>query len=268
MHLFSLCQTWLNLKTHNVSETENRTSCLTTLVRQSQSVAAAGGGGGWHKGGEGVGRPPGRIAELAAPIGLLPLTLVLSWDPFPPQMAVPIGPVPSLSLPGLSSPPYFPLVSLGRLCQQSPWTVLLCCSVSGPQRAALAIGQAQGVQAATPIPAVEDPLPNGGFWGPGCPLAGPLPQRHLPAFNPPLTALSPACGKRILCPPTPSHRPLGPWCVCCVHDTECVFASAYQVPGRPPFPRVAWMPLGVMGRGWCGSGVQGGGGAWWLGWLC
>ena len=31
MHLYSLCQTWLNLKTHTVSETENRTSCLTTL---------------------------------------------------------------------------------------------------------------------------------------------------------------------------------------------------------------------------------------------
>ena len=35
MHLSSLCQTWLNLKTHTVSETENRTLCLTTLVRQS-----------------------------------------------------------------------------------------------------------------------------------------------------------------------------------------------------------------------------------------
>ena len=31
----------LNLKTHTVSETENRTSCLTTLVRQSQSVAVS-----------------------------------------------------------------------------------------------------------------------------------------------------------------------------------------------------------------------------------
>ena len=41
MHLYSLCQTWLTLKTHTVSETENRTSCLTTLVRQSQSVAVS-----------------------------------------------------------------------------------------------------------------------------------------------------------------------------------------------------------------------------------
>ena len=41
VHLYSLCQTWLNLKTHTVSETENRTSCLTTLVRQSQSVAVS-----------------------------------------------------------------------------------------------------------------------------------------------------------------------------------------------------------------------------------
>ena len=53
MHLYSLCQTWLNLKTHTVSETENRTSCLTTLVRQSQSVAVSrleGGGGGQCRG--------------------------------------------------------------------------------------------------------------------------------------------------------------------------------------------------------------------------
>ena len=41
MHLYSLCQTWLNLKTHTVSETENRTSCLTTVVR-------SGGGGYPH----------------------------------------------------------------------------------------------------------------------------------------------------------------------------------------------------------------------------
>ena len=31
MHLYSLCQTWLNLKTHTVPETENRTSRLTTI---------------------------------------------------------------------------------------------------------------------------------------------------------------------------------------------------------------------------------------------
>ena len=34
MHLYSLCQTWLNLKTHTVSETENRTSCLTTVSQK------------------------------------------------------------------------------------------------------------------------------------------------------------------------------------------------------------------------------------------
>ena len=37
MHLYSLCQTWLNLTTHTASETENRTSCLTT-------VSVCGGG--------------------------------------------------------------------------------------------------------------------------------------------------------------------------------------------------------------------------------
>ena len=42
--------------------------------------------------------------ELAAPIGLSPLTLVLSLNPLPPQVA-PIA----LPLPGLPSPPLHPL---------------------------------------------------------------------------------------------------------------------------------------------------------------
>ena len=51
MHLYSLCQTWLNLKTHTVSETENRTSCLTTVsqtitVSSCQSDISNGVGGG------------------------------------------------------------------------------------------------------------------------------------------------------------------------------------------------------------------------------
>ena len=66
--------------------------------------------------------------ELAAPIGLSPLTLVLSLNPLPPQVA-PIA----LPLPGLPSPPlhplpfprdpYTPFLPLGRLCQRTPWTV-------------------------------------------------------------------------------------------------------------------------------------------------
>ena len=77
MHLYSLCQTWLNLKTHTVSETENRTSCLTTVsqtitVSSCQSdisnqcrikkpcitgmaVKSWGGGGGCGKDGGGMG---------------------------------------------------------------------------------------------------------------------------------------------------------------------------------------------------------------------
>ena len=68
MHLYALCQTRLNLKMHTVSGTENRTSCLTTLVRQSQSMAVSqrpvisvgmewrgwGWGGGGGGGGLGV----------------------------------------------------------------------------------------------------------------------------------------------------------------------------------------------------------------------
>ena len=44
VQLYSLCQTRLNLMTHTVSETEDRTSCLTTV---SQTIAV-GGGGFWH----------------------------------------------------------------------------------------------------------------------------------------------------------------------------------------------------------------------------
>ena len=39
VHLYSLCQTWLTLKTHTVSETENRTSCL-TAVSQTITVSS------------------------------------------------------------------------------------------------------------------------------------------------------------------------------------------------------------------------------------
>ena len=38
MHLFSLCETCLNLKTHTVSETGNRTSRLTTV---SQTITVS-----------------------------------------------------------------------------------------------------------------------------------------------------------------------------------------------------------------------------------
>ena len=44
MHLYSLCQTGVSLKTHTVSETENRTSCLTT-VSQTNNFGAGGGEG-------------------------------------------------------------------------------------------------------------------------------------------------------------------------------------------------------------------------------
>ena len=93
MHLYSLCQTWLNLKTHTVSETENRTSCLTT-VSQTITVSScqsdisnqcriktpcitgmaekAGGGGGGRAsfehgegGGEGVLDPKLGVPKMA-----------------------------------------------------------------------------------------------------------------------------------------------------------------------------------------------------------
>ena len=42
VHLYSLCQTWLNLKAHTMSETETRTSCLTVCPERG------GGGLCWH----------------------------------------------------------------------------------------------------------------------------------------------------------------------------------------------------------------------------
>ena len=57
--------------------------------------------------------------QLAAPIGRSPFA-ALPLAPFPPKAVVPIGlspPVSFLFLLGLSFPPYFPFLSLGRLCQ-------------------------------------------------------------------------------------------------------------------------------------------------------
>ena len=45
----SAYETWLNLRTHAVSETENRTSCLTTVsqtITVSSCQSDGGGGGG------------------------------------------------------------------------------------------------------------------------------------------------------------------------------------------------------------------------------
>ena len=56
-------------------------------------------------------------------------------------------------------------------------------------------------------------LPDGGFWSPGCPLAGPLPQQgHITTFCLRVPTLSPPCGERIMSPPPPTC----PECVYCV----------------------------------------------------
>ena len=47
VHRYSLCQTWLNLKTHTVSETEKRTSRLTTVSQTITVTSCPGGGGGY-----------------------------------------------------------------------------------------------------------------------------------------------------------------------------------------------------------------------------
>ena len=60
----------------------------------------------------------------------------------------------------------------------------------------------------------ELPLPNGGFWALGCPLAGSFPQQvHITTSLLQIPALSPPFGERITYP-LPS--PFCPCCVCCV----------------------------------------------------
>ena len=56
--------------------------------------------------------------------------------------------------------------------------------------------------------------PKRQLWTPGCPLARPLSQRgQLTNFRLSNPALSPPCGKHIMCP---HPHPLCPWCVYCV----------------------------------------------------
>ena len=112
-----------------------------------------GGGGGWHDASLCC------CLQLAAPVGLSPLTLAVSLNPVPPhhpQAAAPISLSPPCALPlpawpTLTSPLTLP--SLGRLCQRSPWTVpvsLLC--VGSTRR-----------RARRPVPAVGDPSPTAAF---------------------------------------------------------------------------------------------------------
>ena len=114
--------------------------------------------------------------QLAAPIGLAPLTPALPLSTFPPQAVGPIAHshlVPSHSLPGLPLPPYSPFLSLRRLCQQSPRTVPVSLFRVGSTRwraTALAVGQA--CPSGHPQTGGGGPLPNSGCWAPGCPLVG------------------------------------------------------------------------------------------------
>ena len=106
--------------------------------------------------------------------------------------------VPSLSLPGLSLPPYSAFLSLGRQCQRSPGTVpgsLLC--VGSTRRGATALATGQGRPSGHPIPAV------GGPWGVHLDAPGQW-RVQLPSLTPTHpqqpSALSPACGEHIMCP--------------------------------------------------------------------
>ena len=96
--------------------------------------------------------------QLAAPIGLSPLTAALPSNPFPPQLAVPIGLSPPRALPL----PAWPILPLVGCANGAPGLSLLHCSVSrlhgGGQ---LPSPLARYVQ--VPIPAVGDPSPTAAF---------------------------------------------------------------------------------------------------------
>ena len=119
-----------------------------------------GGGGAWHDAWMYC------CQQLAAPIGLSPLTLALSMNPSPPPgrrrspLASPPCALP-LPLPGPSIPPYSPFLSLCRLCQRAPGLS------TGPLHW-------PGASKWTPHTGGGGTLPNRGFWALGCPLAGSL----------------------------------------------------------------------------------------------
>ena len=106
--------------------------------------------------------------KVAAHIGLSPLARVLSLNPFPPQVAVPI----SLSCPSALDLPVLPiLTSLNSL--PFPWEVTPMEPLHSPcftalrstQRRASGITVGQGRPARHPIQAVEEPSPTAvGPW--------------------------------------------------------------------------------------------------------
>ena len=68
-----------------------------------------------------------------------------------------------------------------------------------------------GVSKRSSQPGGEGPLPNSGFWAPGCPLAGSFPRHgHITTFCLSVPALRPPCGERIMYPLPPT---LCPWYV-------------------------------------------------------
>ena len=87
-------------------------------------------------------------------------------------------PVPFLFFLGLSFPLYLPFLSLGRLCRRSPRNFPVSLRrVGSTRRRATSRAVGQGRPSGHPKPAVWDPIPNGGFWALGCPLAGSIPRR-------------------------------------------------------------------------------------------
>ena len=133
---------------------------------------------------------------------LLALTLPL---PFPfPSLGLSLR---RLQCPA-ASPHSFPSHSLGRLCQQSSRTCpvsLLC--VDSTQRK---LRRWPGASKRPSQAGGEVPLPNGGWWALGWPLAGSFPRwGRITTFRIQVPALSPSFGERNTNPlPSPS-------CLCC-----------------------------------------------------
>ena len=125
-------------------------------TRACTGCCSGGGGWGWHN------TSLCCCLQLAAPIGLSPLTAALHLKPLPPQAAAPIG----LSPPCAPAPPSFPS---GGSANGAPGLSLFHCSVprlhgGGQTPSPLA----RCVQADNPTPAVGDPSPTAAFfWGGG-----------------------------------------------------------------------------------------------------
>ena len=173
--------------------------------------------------------PPFDLPRPPCPNLPSPLPFPFPW-PFPPWAVVPIGlatllpfPFPWSVVP--TEPPDLPCFTSLRRVHAEEGKCLRCWPGASKRPS-----QAGG----------EVPLPNGGLWALGWPLAGSFPRRgHITTFLLQVPALSPSFGERNTNPlPSPS-------CLCCA-DGGCGVGVGARGSGMY---RETWGgPLAVVGR--------------------